>query len=210
MLRSRPARGPSRARVSASPTSEQARRTQPSFTTHRPFGAAHSITRPGVMYYSNFRSKRADFRRNVDRDARSIAPTLHLSFPQAFYSTSSEGQKDPVYGENKPKPSLSTRIMDGLKDMLHHMKVGSIQLAKNMRESYGILAKTLRGESLTRRERQLLVRTTADMFRLVPFLVIVIVPFAEFALPVLLKLFPNMLPSTFTSKSQEVRCCHSV
>lgn len=35
------------------------------------------------------------------------------------------------------------------------------------------------------------------MFRLVPFVIIVIVPFAEFALPILLRFFPNMLPSTF-------------
>ena len=39
--------------------------------------------------------------------------------------------------------------------------------------------------------------------RLVPFAIIVIIPFLEFALPVLLKLFPNMLPSTFESKFQE-------
>lgn len=37
-----------------------------------------------------------------------------------------------------------------------------------------------------------------DMFRLVPFLIFVIVPFMELLLPVALKLFPNMLPSTFT------------
>jgi hypothetical protein len=36
-----------------------------------------------------------------------------------------------------------------------------------------------------------------DIFRLVPFAIFVIVPFMEFLLPVALKLFPNMLPSTF-------------
>ena len=41
------------------------------------------------------------------------------------------------------------------------------------------------------------------MIRLVPFLVIVVVPFMEFTLPFLLKLFPNMLPSTYTSASQK-------
>jgi len=51
-----------------------------------------------------------------------------------------------------------------------------------------------------------LVRTTADMFRLVPFLVFIIVPFAEFLLPVVLKFFPGMLPSTFAGKDQEVGC----
>jgi len=43
----------------------------------------------------------------------------------------------------------------------------------------------------------------ADLIRMVPFVAIVVIPFAEFCLPVLLKLFPNMLPSTFTSASQK-------
>ena len=47
-----------------------------------------------------------------------------------------------------------------------------------------------------------LVRTTSDLFRLVPFSVFVIVPFMELLLPVALKLFPGMLPSTFTTKSE--------
>jgi LETM1 and EF-hand domain-containing protein 1 len=38
---------------------------------------------------------------------------------------------------------------------------------------------------------------------LVPFVVIVLIPFLELLLPVLLKVFPNMLPSTFESKTQE-------
>ena len=41
-----------------------------------------------------------------------------------------------------------------------------------------------------------------DVFRLVPFSVFVIVPFMELLLPVALKLFPGMLPSTFTTSSQ--------
>ncbi|KNZ74220.1 LETM1 and EF-hand domain-containing protein 1, mitochondrial [Termitomyces sp. J132] len=45
-----------------------------------------------------------------------------------------------------------------------------------------------------------LKRTTQDLLRLVPFAVFVVVPFMEFLLPVALKLFPNMLPSTFEDK----------
>ena len=45
-----------------------------------------------------------------------------------------------------------------------------------------------------------LIRTVEDMFRLVPFLVFIIVPFMEVLLPVALKLFPNMLPSTFETE----------
>lgn len=47
---------------------------------------------------------------------------------------------------------------------------------------------------------QQLKRTTQDLLRLVPFAVFIIVPFMELLLPVALKLFPNMLPSTFEDK----------
>ena len=45
-----------------------------------------------------------------------------------------------------------------------------------------------------------MTRTTADVFRLVPMAVFVLVPFMELLLPIALKLFPNMLPSTFEDK----------
>ena len=41
------------------------------------------------------------------------------------------------------------------------------------------------------------------MIRLVPFLVFILIPFMEFLLPVAIKLFPNMLPSTFEEKSKK-------
>lgn len=52
-----------------------------------------------------------------------------------------------------------------------------------------------------------LMRTCADLFRLVPFMVFIIVPFMEFLLPVFLKLFPEMLPSTFETESKKA-CAH--
>eukprot|EP00898_Chlorokybus_atmophyticus_P007712 jgi/Chlat1/7942/Chrsp68S07378 len=55
----------------------------------------------------------------------------------------------------------------------------------------------LRGKQLTRREKRQLTRTVADVFRLVPMVVILVIPFMELALPFLLRLFPNMLPSTY-------------
>ena len=41
-----------------------------------------------------------------------------------------------------------------------------------------------------------------DIFRLVPFAIFIIVPFMEFLLPIALKFFPNMLPSTFQVRTQ--------
>lgn len=86
---------------------------------------------------------------------------------------------------------------------LQHYWLGSKLLWADVRISSRLLLKLAGGKSLSRRERQQLTRTTADVFRLVPFAVFVIVPFMEFLLPVFLKLFPNMLPSTFQDKMKE-------
>lgn len=42
-----------------------------------------------------------------------------------------------------------------------------------------------------------------DLGRLVPFSMFVIVPFAELLLPIALKLFPNLLPSTYEGQSSK-------
>ncbi|KAL8166222.1 hypothetical protein V2J09_007721 [Rumex salicifolius] len=86
---------------------------------------------------------------------------------------------------------------------LQHYWLGTKLLWADMRISLRLLLKLGEGKSLSRRERQQLTRTTADIFRLVPFAVFIIVPFMEFLLPVFLKLFPNMLPSTFKDKMKE-------
>lgn len=67
----------------------------------------------------------------------------------------------------------------------------------DVRTARDLIQRTLTGSTLTRRERKQLLRTVTDLFRLVPFSMFLIVPLAEFALPFALRLFPNMLPSTF-------------
>ncbi|KAL3686315.1 hypothetical protein R1sor_008889 [Riccia sorocarpa] len=86
---------------------------------------------------------------------------------------------------------------------LQHYWLGLKLLWADVRISLRLLMKLAFGKSLTRRERQQLTRTAADIFRLVPFVVFIIVPFMEFLLPIALKLFPNMLPSTFQDKMKE-------
>jgi len=92
---------------------------------------------------------------------------------------------------------------ENIKLELQHYWVGGKLLWANIKISNRLLYKILSGNNLSRRERQLLKRTTSDIFRLVPFAVILVVPFMEFTLPFLLKLFPNMLPSTFVDKNKE-------
>ncbi len=93
-------------------------------------------------------------------------------------------------------------LMERLRDGMSHYWNGSKLLVYETRISTKLLLKVLRGEKLIRREYRQLVRTTGDLLRLVPLIIIMIIPFLEFALPVLLKFFPNMLPSTFEDNLQ--------
>ncbi|KAK5649491.1 hypothetical protein RI129_000520 [Pyrocoelia pectoralis] len=97
------------------------------------------------------------------------------------------------------KKSLKQKIVDELIHYYHGFRL----LFIDVKISSGLVWRLLRGKSLTRREHRLLVRTVGDMFRLVPFSVFIIVPFMEFLLPVFIKLFPSMLPSTFETKSEK-------
>ncbi|WCJ38921.1 LETM1-like protein [Euphorbia peplus] len=92
---------------------------------------------------------------------------------------------------------------DEFKSTMQHYWLGTKLLWADVRISSRLLVKLANGKGLSRRERQQLTRTTADIFRLVPVAVFLIVPFMEFLLPVFLKLFPNMLPSTFQDKMKE-------
>lgn len=100
------------------------------------------------------------------------------------------------------KPALHVRIWKRVKEEARHYWSGTKVLGNNMRISLHFLLRLARGEILSRREKKLLELTVADTIRLVPFIVIAVVPFMEFTLPFLLKIFPNMLPSTYTSKDQ--------
>ncbi len=81
-----------------------------------------------------------------------------------------------------------------------HYWLGFKLLGKDTKIASRLVGKVVRGKTLSRRERKQLTRTTADIFRLVPMMVFLVVPFMELLLPVALKLFPNMLPSTFEDK----------
>lgn len=98
------------------------------------------------------------------------------------------------------KKSIKQKIWDELVHYYHGFRL----LFININVARKLLWKVLNGKTLTRREHMLLIRTTGDMFRLVPFSVFIIVPFMEFLLPVFIKFFPGMLPSTFeTSQDKE-------
>ena len=104
--------------------------------------------------------------------------------------------------EEKKKMTIWQKVKH---EVLHYWD-GTKLLATEVRISSRLAVKMAAGYELTRREHRQLHRTVQDLGRLVPFSVFVIVPFAEILLPVALKLFPNLLPSTYEdAKSKEAK-----
>ncbi|KAK1870266.1 hypothetical protein I4F81_012728 [Pyropia yezoensis] len=93
---------------------------------------------------------------------------------------------------------LYTRSLGiALADWARHFWASSKLLAADVRGSWRIVKRLIKGKTLSRRERNFLIGTGSDLARLVPFSLFLLIPFMEFALPFALKLFPNMLPSQF-------------
>jgi LETM1 and EF-hand domain-containing protein 1 len=87
-------------------------------------------------------------------------------------------------------------------DACRHLYHGFRLLGKNTAVAYRLTRRLNAGMALTRKERILLERSTIDLLRLVPFSVFIIVPFGELLLPVALKMFPGLIPSTFETETQ--------
>lgn len=95
-----------------------------------------------------------------------------------------------------------------MKHEMKHYWVGTKLLGTEVKIAAKLVFGLLQGEKLTRRERRQLRRTTGDLLRLVPFSFFIIIPFMEVFLPLALRVFPNMLPSTFQDvhkKEEEAR-----
>ncbi|CCU78064.1 MRS7 family protein [Blumeria hordei DH14] len=94
-------------------------------------------------------------------------------------------------------------LMQKVKKEAQHYWDGTKLLATEVKISTKLAVKMAAGYELSRRENRQLQRTVQDIVRLVPFSVFILVPFAELLLPVALKLFPNMLPSTYEGQKSK-------
>ncbi|KAL0132612.1 hypothetical protein PUN28_000400 [Cardiocondyla obscurior] len=109
-----------------------------------------------------------------------------------------------VAKDNETKKAVAkVTIWQKVKGEILHYYHGFRLLGLDMKVSAKLIWRILHGKELSRREHRLLVKTTGDMFRLIPFSVFIIVPFMEFLLPVAIKLFPGMLPSTFQTATEK-------
>lgn len=144
-----------------------------------------------VPNYNSFLVSRlySKLRKNHEEDS-------HSTLSETIRSLTTHGLPEKAPSTSTPKIPLINRLKEGLQHYWH----GSKLLAYETKISTRLLYKIMKGENLIRREKRQLLRTTSDLFRLVPFVVIAVIPFLEFALPLILKIFPNMLPSTFEDK----------
>ncbi|KAJ5970988.1 uncharacterized protein N7479_000906 [Penicillium vulpinum] len=112
--------------------------------------------------------------------------------------------EDQKLAEKKSAKKLT--LGQKVKKELQHYWDGTKLLATEVKISSRLALKMAGGYELSRRENRQLQRTTKDLGRLVPFSMFLIVPFAELLLPVALKIFPNLLPSTYEGqKARETK-----
>lgn len=112
-------------------------------------------------------------------------------------------QTDEKKAAEPRKEEKKMTLVQKIKHEVQHYWDGTKLLATEVRISTKLALKMAGGYELSRRENRQLQRTVQDLGRLVPFSVFVIVPFAELLLPVALRLFPNLLPSTYEGQKSK-------
>jgi len=88
-------------------------------------------------------------------------------------------------------------------DTLKHYWKATKLLWADIKTATSLIGRLARGHKLSWREQRQLKRTILDVLRFIPFMFFVLVPALELALPLVLWLFPNMLPSGFATKHQK-------
>lgn len=102
-----------------------------------------------------------------------------------------------LFADPRELGPIFSRMWSHLRAELEHYYLGFRLFFLECRTATSLVTRMAQGYELSRRERKQLVRTTGDVFRMVPFVIFIVVPFMEFLLPVVVSYFPGMLPSTF-------------
>ncbi|KAH7155881.1 LETM1-like protein-domain-containing protein [Dactylonectria estremocensis] len=140
----------------------------------------------------------------VKTDAAKAADALRETADAAEVVAKTEGSvtQEVVNASKEVKPTVWEKV----KKEAQHYWDGSKLMVAEVKISWRLALKMAAGYELTRRENKQLQRTVQDLGRLIPFSVFIIVPLGEALIPFALKLFPNMLPSTFEGqKSKEAK-----
>ncbi|KAL8694062.1 MAG: hypothetical protein Q9218_001240 [Villophora microphyllina] len=122
-----------------------------------------------------------------------------LTADKAAHAKAAEEKNSVEAKKEQKKLTIGQKI----KKEIQHYWDGTKLLATEVKISTKLALRMAAGYELSRRENRQLQRTVQDLARLVPFSAFVIVPFAELLLPVALKLFPNLLPSTYEGQKSK-------
>ena len=133
---------------------------------------------------------------------KTAAEEAHLKAELAT-ATEAEKKAGEKQLEKKKEEQKKLTMWQKVKKEAAHYWDGTKLLGAETRISFRLALKMAAGYELTRRENRQFQRTVQDLGRLIPFSVFVIVPFAELLLPVALKLFPNLLPSTYEGQKSK-------
>jgi len=126
--------------------------------------------------------------------------------PRSSRAVSSAASATAGVQKNKKESKVSGWTLAWLWDQVLHIYHGFRLLGVNVGVTMRLRRQMSNGQTLTRRERQLLQATTEDLLRLVPFSLFILIPGGELLLPVAISLFPNLMPSTFdTTESRRRR-----
>lgn len=145
---------------------------------------------------SEAKAASADTAKNADKANGSDASQTELA----------SSQQNGVENKEAKKEEKKLTMWQKVKKEASHYWDGTKLLGTEVKISTRLALKMAAGYELSRRESRQLKRTVQDLGRLIPFSVFLIVPFAELLLPVALKLFPNLLPSTYEGqKSRDAK-----
>ncbi|KAI1392840.1 LETM1-domain-containing protein [Hypoxylon trugodes] len=134
---------------------------------------------------------------------KSTEPSLDEPSAEPKSLTELAAKKDADIAKQEEKQEKKLTLMQKVKHEVQHYWDGTKLLATEVKISSKLALKMAAGYELTRRENRQLQRTVQDLGRLVPFSVFIIVPFAEALLPIALRLFPNLLPSTYEGQQSK-------
>ncbi|KMU76595.1 MRS7 family protein [Coccidioides immitis RMSCC 3703] len=133
-------------------------------------------------------------------NANPSEPSKVISKPKETNLDAEAAAKQAV---EEPKETKKLTLGQKIKKEIQHYWDGTKLLATEVKISTRLAVKMAAGYELTRRENRQLQRTVKDLGRLVPFSVFVIIPFAELLIPVVIKFFPNFLPSTYEGQKSK-------
>lgn len=132
-----------------------------------------------------------------DNNGDVIAKTAKASITPLETTTVAPTADEKTMTAAKKPEEVKLTLWQKVKREASHFWDGTKLLGAEIKISWKLALKMAAGYELTRREHRQLQRTVKDLSRLIPFSVFIIVPAGELFLPFALKLFPNMLPSTY-------------